>query len=91
MWWTCGSGTIELDITKAIARRCSHSGPCDFDIMECLKIPYIKRQFKKYTNEQLASELRSYGAWDEEDLKDYQGNKERILWIACNDIVEEQL
>jgi len=88
MYWTSSSGRIELQITKSIANQCSHQGECDNDVNECLQIPSIKRQFDKLSNEIMALELREYGAWDENELKDIQANKQRILWIASGDIVD---
>ena len=91
MWYTSGSGRIELQITRNQAERGSHSGNCDMDIAELLQIPDIRRQLDKYPNEVLAKELYEYGAWSDEDLKDYEENRSRILWIACGDIVENTL
>ena len=88
MWYTSGSGRIEIKITKAQAERGSHSGNCDADIAELLQVPAIRRQLDKYSNEVLAKELYEYGAWDDEQLQDYQENRARILWIASGDIVE---
>lgn len=81
---------FDLKITKDQAIMGSHSGSCDDDINGLLSIPSIKRQFKKIDPESIRSQLRGYGAWDEEELKDDKRNQARILWIACGDIREEK-
>lgn len=86
MYWTSGSGEIELNITKKIAGICSHSGQCDNDVISCLELPEIKKQFNKLSNDTMAKVLKEYGAWDDTDLKDKEANKMRLLWIAAGDI-----
>lgn len=88
MYWTTGSGRIELNITKNDAAICSHPGPCDADIFELSNKPSIKRQLYKIPPDLLASELQEYGAWDTDELTDHPQNLQRILWIACGDISE---
>lgn len=89
MWYTSGSGRIELNISRNIAQSCSHSGSCDNDVAEAMQIPSIRRQLNKIDPVVLSNELREYGAWDDNELKDHAANLTRILWIACGDIVEE--
>jgi hypothetical protein len=91
MYWSTGSGRIELNITKTIAANCSHSGSCDVDVKEAMQINAIKRQLNKLNPNLLANELREYGAWDEEELSDHEANKMRILWIACGDISDRNI
>lgn len=88
MWYTSGSGRIELDIDLDIADSCHHSGQCDADVEDAMQIPEIKKQLDAIDQKVLADELSEYGAWDDEDLKDHEQNKARILWIACGDIME---
>ena len=88
MWYTSGSGLIELQLTKQQAATGSHSGSCDNDIAYLRQLPAIKRQLAKLEPETLAKELKEYGAWDEIELQDHDQNLTRILWIACGDIAE---
>lgn len=88
MWWTTSSGRIELQITKRQAGIGSHQGQCDADITDLLTVPTIQRQLDKISPELLREELKEYGAWEEEELKDYEQNKARILWLACGDIAD---
>lgn len=89
MYYTSGSGRIELQITKKQAEIGSHSGSCDNDIAYLRTLPAIKRQLAKLDAETLKNELAEYGAWDDNDLANYDENLTRILWIACGDIQEE--
>lgn len=86
--WYDGSGRIELELSKAQALQVSHSGDCELD---CKKV-YVKvaGQLAAYTNTCKASVLNEYGAWDEKELKDETANNLRLIWIAGNDIAEEQ-
>jgi len=86
MHWSTGSGRIELQITRAQAEACSHPGPCDSDVKALSENPRIARQLRKIDPALLAAELREYGAWDDDELKDHEQNIQRMLWIACEDI-----
>jgi hypothetical protein len=88
MYWTTGSGRIELQMTKNEAANCAHSGQCDNDVMALSKQRKIQKQLDKIPPELLAEELKEYGAWDSEELADHEQNKQRILWLAANDIME---
>jgi hypothetical protein len=88
MWYTSGSGRIELKLTKKEADIGSHPGPCDSDIAYLRTFPHIKRQLDKIDPESLKKELSEYGAWNDEELSNHDENLDRILWIACGDILE---
>lgn len=89
MYFSTSSGRIELKLTKSQARRASHPGPCDRDVLELSRVPEIRRQLAKIDPETLRQELKEYGAWDADDLADHDQNLQRILWIAAGDITEE--
>lgn len=80
---------FEIEMTKEQAHSVTHSGKCDIDVEILLENPKIKRQLKKITDEKLAAELKEYGAWDEEELKDRKANEQRIIWIAGGNIIDE--
>jgi len=88
MWYTSGSGRIELQLTKQQAATGSHQGQCDNDIAYLCQLPAIKRQLNKLDAGVLANELSEYGAWNDEELKNHDENLARILWIACGDIMD---
>ena len=89
MYFTTSSGRIELSITKRQAINAYHSGSCDHEVMALSKEPNIRRQLVKLAPALVASELAEYGAWDSVELADHAQNLQRLLWIACGDIVEE--
>jgi len=81
---------FELQMTKRQAQSAAHQGECDRDVMQLLALPEIKRQLKKISNEDLSAELREYGAWDTEELRNRTANEGRIVWMAAWDIVENR-
>jgi len=89
MWFTSGSGRIELKMTMAQAQGASHQGQCDDDVKALSQVPAIARQLRKIAPETLRNELREYGAWDAGELADHEQNLQRLLWLAAGDIVEE--
>lgn len=76
-------------MTLRQAEACSHSGQCDDDVKYLSCLPVIRRQIAKIPPEQIAAELKEYGAWDEQELQDHDQNIQRILWIAACNISEE--
>lgn len=88
MWYTSGSGRIELSMTLAQAKSAAHQGQCDADVRELSKVPAIARQLSKIEPATLRDELKEYGAWDAEELADHDQNLQRLLWLAGGDISE---
>lgn len=80
---------FQLQMTLAQANGASHQGQCAEGVKALCSLPHIKRQLRKISDDDLASELKEYGAWDEEELQDRVANEERIVWIAAGNIVEE--
>jgi hypothetical protein len=87
-YFSTSSGRIELEIEIDDARCGSHQGRCDDDIADLRRVPYIAAQLDKFDADLLASELREWGAWDCGELADHDANLDRILWLACGDIVD---
>jgi hypothetical protein len=87
-YWTCGSGRLELQMTKAQAHSASHSGRCDDDVAVLMREPRIARQLAKMDEATVKAELREYGAWDDDELSDHGTNLSRIVWLAAGDIVD---
>lgn len=81
---------FDLILTEAQAQSAAHSGSCDADVAELLRNPKIRRQFLAISPDTLRAELREFGAWDDDELKDDAQNKARILWIAAGNIVESR-
>lgn len=57
-------------------------------VKKLLKNPEIKKQMDSLSADDIREELSEYGAWDDDELKDNEANKQRILWIAGGHIVE---
>lgn len=92
-WYTSGCGRIELALSVDDARSGSHSGQCDEDIAELLKVPYIAEQLAGISPEvmraiALESGRNDYGRGDA-DNNDHAANTAFVLWMACGDIVEQ--
>lgn len=81
--------SITLDMTLEQAQSGAHQGSCDNDVMELSKVPAIAQQLAKLDPEALRLELKEYGAWDATELADHEQNLQRILWLACGQIKEE--
>jgi hypothetical protein len=88
VFFSTGSGKIVLVIKAEDAKLGYHSGQCDADISALRRVPYITRQLSDLPRDDLASELKEYGAWNAEELADHDANLSRILWLACGDIVD---
>lgn len=80
---------FEIKMTLQQAESCSHPGDCEHDVRMLMEHPLIKRQRRKIDPELIRKELKEYGAWEDEELQDDEGNWMRILWIGANDITEE--
>lgn len=90
VWYSSGNGRIELQMTREQAESASHSGDCDEDTRELSKVPAIAEQLARIEPSVLSGELKEYGAWDAEELKDQDQNLLRLLWLAACDITEQK-
>jgi len=83
-----GNYGLEIELTEEESTIGSHAGECDEDVRYLLETDHIANQFESIDPSLIAMELKEYGAWDEEELKDEKLNRERILWIACGYVKE---
>jgi len=88
-WFTSSSGRIEFQMTLEQAESMSHSGQCDSDVAAGRECPSLAAQLVALDPAILRAELKEYGAWTAEELSDHNANLDRILWLAANDIKEE--
>ena len=88
-FWTSSSGRIELNISKGQAAIGYHSGDCADDIGALAHNPTIAAQLAALNPAIVGAELKEYGAWDSAELLDHAANLQRLLWIACGDIVDD--
>jgi hypothetical protein len=89
IYWSSSSGAIELSLTLAQASKGYHQGQCDLDIAELRSDPQISGQLDKLTPAAVRETLKEYGAWSDVELSDHGANLDRLLWIACADLVEQ--
>lgn len=89
-YWISSDGKIELSIELEHAIDGSHVGDCSDDIDSLRRVPYIAEQLEAIEAEHLVRELAEWGAWEASELMDHELNLNRILWIACGDIREEE-
>lgn len=78
---------FELRLPGKAVDDCSHSGPCDDDVAHW-ESRVVRPE--NCTPEALREELDEYGAWSAEELADDAANWERIVWIACGNVSEEE-
>jgi hypothetical protein len=90
IYWSSSSGAIELALTFEQASKGYHQGQCDADIAELRTDPQIAEQFDKIGPAAVREILKEYGTWNEVELSDHEANLDRLLWIACADLVEQE-
>lgn len=88
VWWSCGSGRIELSFTVAQYRSAGHGGDCSADVDALLTHPDVAPQLAAIDPAALRDELREYGAWDADELADHVANLRRLVWLAASDLCD---
>lgn len=81
---------FEIKLTLKQAQAGSHQGQCDDDIYFLRKLPSISAQLNGLDPGKVKDELREYGAWEDSELSDHDSNLDRILWLACGNIAEDE-
>ena len=76
---------FEFQMLGEAVMDCSHQGECDGDC----KTWESKIDLSKISPDAIRAELKEYGAWDKEELKDDKQNRRRIIWCAACSIKEE--
>lgn len=79
----------EISLSIQVVNKCSHSGPCDNDVKECMELPEVKEEISGINHYCLREELKEYGCWEWSELQDHKTNLERILWLAACNIKDE--
>jgi hypothetical protein len=90
IYWASSSGAIELALTLEQASKGYHQGQCDLDIAELRSDSQLSGQLDKLTSAAVRETLKEYGAWNDVELSDHGANLDRLLWIACADLVEQE-
>lgn len=85
---------FELRLSGQCVLDCSHSGDCADDVARHVR--QVRRQINsdnftnKPTPDKIRAELAEYGAWDAEQLACDVENFNRLVWIAANNIAEDE-
>jgi len=88
--WSSSSGRIELEFTQEQYESVPIQGPADDVVLVLSKIPNISKQFEQYSDKDIAAYLRDFGAWSEDDLASRCDNIQRVIWMACLDLRENE-
>lgn len=73
---------------------CAHQGDCEADARHWA--PIVQQQVEKDnfpnkpTPDKIREELREYGCWDSTERMDDEMNWIRLVWLAANNIKEEE-
>lgn len=89
-WFTTSSGRIELQMSLQEAESGGHQGQCDEGVEALSKEPHIAAQLAEIDSDLLRAELKEYGAWEDPELEDHETNLQRLLWLACGDIRDNE-
>lgn len=87
VWWSSGSGRIELRISKYLAENTATPGE-NLPMVQ-VAVRELREQLDKLDPKVVIQELDEWGCWEGEELEDYTGNLERLVWLACWDLVEQ--
>ncbi len=79
-----------VEMTMKQAESASHQGQCDEDVAALVAVTAIRRQLDKIGPDAIRAELEECGAWDAEELADEAQNRQRLVWIAAVNIVEDR-
>lgn len=85
MRWV-SSNRYEFQLRQDEIDSIPHSGAAD-DAVEALATnPDVRARMAHIKPEDLASELKEYGAWDDKELGDHEANVRRALWVGALDV-----
>lgn len=90
IYWTCGSGRIELTFHQEDITHVCHRGANDPYVEDVVRLPRVRDQLVKLDPELVRNTLREYGAWDDDELTDHVQNLHRLVWIALWDCKEDE-
>jgi hypothetical protein len=84
---------FELRLPGQCVIDCSHSGQCDEDVAHWVSKVRALVESDNFPNrpttEKIRAELQECGAWDDEELSDEDQNWHRLVWIAANNVAED--
>lgn len=78
---------FEIELPDQCVVDCSHPGPCDEDV----EFWFLKLNLDKFPPaDAIRCELKEYGTWTDNELKDVDTNIRRLIWIAAGNIRDEE-
>jgi ribosomal protein L32 len=84
-----GEHGVSVSLTAEQIAACSHPGRCDDDVESVIGELGLAGIGQLAQAELIRRELREWGAWDDEELKDAAQNIRRLVWIAAGDLAQE--
>ena len=91
LMWCSGDGGVNLAFTPGQVRRVCVSGENDHLIEDLRRYPSILTQVDALDDDVVREIIREYFAdITEEELKDVEANVDRLLWMACWDLFENE-
>jgi hypothetical protein len=76
---------FHIELPDEAVTDCSHQGACDEDVAH-----WAGKLSLELNPDILRKELEQSGAWDDDELADHEANIRRIIWIAANNIKDEE-
>lgn len=90
--WVSGNGNIVLNIPDDIVAACAHSGDNTEDVKRCVAHKDMQQQLYALDPVEVAKCIKEYFADIEPvELMNTHTNIERLLWMACWDIVDNDI
>jgi hypothetical protein len=85
---TASFDRFELTMTQEQAESCVPRGGDALPYVKALaaKDRRLNAQLDEVGPEDIRDQLEEYGCWDDDELKDDEANRYRIVWIAAGDI-----
>ena len=88
-WSTSSSGHIEMQLPGDCLMAIAQSGDNEAAVRDWLDLDPVRSEINALDPDDIRSELREYGAWDDDELADDELNKMRFLWLAAHSAAEE--
>jgi hypothetical protein len=87
-YWNWKDALIQALKKHRLWQACSAPGPADEAVADAMTHPAIEKLMNKAPMNWIVRELREYGAWDDDELKNREDNLQRLLWTTACDIRE---
>jgi len=79
--------SLEIRLISTCINECSHQGDCEADVKRW--VHQLRPMLDEIPAHIIATVLKPYGAWNEEELKDHEQNLVRLLWSAAGQAKDE--